>query len=454
MEIGLITSKFGGTSVANQERIKGVVEIVFKNPRRRRIILSNAGKGEKENEKDKLTDVSIECCDLREKGLPFDNIFEKIAQRFEDIGRGLNCHSSVVGWLNDVDKGFRNGESRDWMITRGEWIMAQTFAKYTGGVFMDATRLIRLEKDGKVNPLTYQLIKEQLTGDSLYIIPGFYGLYEQKMLGIIPAKKSVKCFPRGGSDITGAIIAKGVKASVYENWTDVDGVKAAAPDRQSKTLNNPKTIDIITFKEMRELSYRGADVLQMDAVLPVMEAGIPINLRNTFNPNHRGTLIVPSRESLKGENVIGIAGRKGFISYQIEKAGMNQVKGVARRMLEVFEKNDISFDHVPTGLDSMSVILHKDQLDGKEGKTLTDLQKNIRPDNVYKTTNLGLVCIVGQNIPKDSTGIHAKLYATLEQAKIDVRAEIYSTGGNNIVIAVDENRLTDTIESLYTAFIK
>lgn len=453
-----IVAKFGGTSLANAERIKRVGEIVLENPQRRYIVLSASGKGEREDEKIKITDLLLECNTLVRKGASFDKAFEKVTQRFEEIGRGLECHSSVVGWLNSVHKGLQKGEARDWIASRGEWVTAQIFAQFMGGSFIDATRLIRLGKDGQISPLTYQLIREQLTEDSVYVIPGFYGLCEYKRFGIF-TQTSIKCFARGGSDITGAIIAKGVRASMYENWTDVDGVKAAAPNPQSKILNNPKRIDRITYKEMRELGYRGADVLQMDAVLPVIEGEIPINLRNTLNrnkldPDHRGTLIVPRRESLEGETVIGIAGRKGFVSYRIEKVGMNQHKGVARRVLEVFEENDISFEHVPTGLDSMSVIFHKDQLNSKERKISADLKKAIGPDNISIKTNLGLVCVVGQNITEHATDVHARLYPAFQQTKIDTRAATYSTGGNSIVIAVDEDKLTDAIESLYTAFIE
>lgn len=453
-----MVAKFGGTSLATAERIKRVAEIVVENPQRRYVVVSAPGKGEKENEKIKMTELLLGCSDLVEKGLPFNKAFEKVTQRFEEIGRGLDCHSSVVGWLNSVDMGLQKREKEDWIVSRGEWITAQMFAKFMGGAFVDATRLIRLEKNGQISPLTYQLIREQLTEDSVYVVPGFYGLREHRIFGI-PMQTSIKCFARGGSDITGAIIAKGVGASLYENWTDVDGVKAAAPNPRRTILNNPKRIEMITYKEMRELAYRGADVLQIDAVLPVIEGEIPINVRNTLNrdklnPDYKGTLIVPRRKSLEGETVIGIAGRKGFVSYQIEKVGMDQDKGIARRVLEVFEKNDISVGHAPTSVDSISVIFHKDQLDGEEGKISADLKKDIGPDSISIETNLGLVCVVGQNIPENATYVLAKLYTVFQQANINTRAGIYSTGGNNIVIAVDEDRLTDAIESLYTAFIK
>lgn len=445
-----VVAKFGGTSLASAERIKKVAEIVAENPQRREIVVSAPGKGKKEDEKIKVTDLLLDCNKSIEQGLSFEENFHKVTQRFEEIGRGLDCHSAVVGWLNNVDAGLRKREKRDWIASRGEWMSAQIIAKFIGGVFVDATRLIRLEGDGRINPLTYQLIREQLTDKfSVYVIPGYYGLHEQSA-----DRASVKCFVRGGSDITGAIIAKGVGADLYENWTDVDGIRSAAPNDQIKLLKNPKAIKEITYSEMRELAYRGADVLQMDAVLPVIAERIPINLRNTFKSNHPGTNIVFSRESLDNEAVIGIAGRKGFVSCRVEKVGMNQQKGVARRVLAVFEENNISFDHAPTGLDSMSVIFHKDQLDGKKEKILADLERTTEPDNIYIKTGLGLVCVVGQNIAKQATNVHAKLYNALRRVRIDARAAVYGEEGNSIVIALDEERLTDAIKALYAAFIK
>lgn len=457
IEQRLIVAKFGGTSLATAEYIRGVAEIVLENPQRRYVVVSAPGKGKKKNEEIKMTDLLYKCSDLVQAGKPFDEAFEKVKLRFEEIGRGLECHSSVVGWLNSVDKGLQKGERRDWIASRGEWMTAQIFAKFMGGAFVDATRLIRLEKNGQISPLTYQLIREQLTEGSVYIIPGFYGLREDRIFGI-STRTSIKCFARGGSDITGAIIAKGVEASLYENWTNVDGVKAAAPNSQSTILNNPKRIGEITYEEMRELSYRGADVLQMDTVLPVIEREIPINVRNTFNknkdlPDYKGTRVVSRRESLEDETVIAIAGRKGFLSYQIEKFGMENDEGIAVRILEVFKKNNISVEHLSTTVDSMSVIFSKDQLDSKEGKILADLKKAIGSYNLSIMNNLGLICVVGQNIPENAAGVLAELHAVLQKAKIKSLTTIYS-GGNNIVVAVDEDRLTDTIEVLYTAFIK
>ena len=273
---------------------------------------------------------------------------------------------------------------------------------------MDAEKLIRLRDDGKIDPLTYQLIQEQLTQKSIYVIPGYYG--EHADTG------KVKVFARGGSDITGAIISKGVDAKLYENWTDVNGVRAVDP----RVVKDAKQIDVITYREMRELGYRGFGVLHMDAVVPAIEGNIPTRLRNTFDLTNQGTLIVPSRTSPEGEMIIGIAGKEGFLSFQIEKTGMNSEKGIAAQVLDVFQRDKISVEHDPTGLDAMSVIVHKDELNGKQSQVLTDLANAINPDSLSVMEGIGLVCIVGQRIPEISTQVHARIYTKLADAEIPI----------------------------------
>lgn len=442
-----IVAKFGGTSLANAERIRGAAEIVSSNPSRRYVVVSAPGK--RRNEDQKITDLLFQCNSLVEQGLSFDQAFEQVSSRFEDIGRDLQCHSSVAGWLNEVYRGTQSEKGRDWIASRGEWIMAQVFAKYLGGVFIDAVKLIRLRNSGEIEGLTYKLIKDQLSAGSVYVIPGFYGRNEEKKNGL-ENSEGIQLFARGGSDITGAIIAKGVNARLYENWTDTDGVKAADP----RIISNPRTVEKITHKEMRELAYRGADVLQMDAVLPALEAGIPINVRNTFNPDYPGTMVVTQRNISPGEAIIGIAGRKGFISFQIEKSGMNRQKGITRRILQIFEENDISFDHVPTGLDSISVIFRKDQIDGKKQELLEALKKEIKPDTISVVDNIGLACAVGQGIAEQATDVHAVLFSALKKAGIATLAESYSIKGNNIVIAVDNEKVSLAIRTFYNAFIE
>lgn len=433
-----VVAKFGGSSMATSEFIKQVAEIVVSPNQDRQIVVVSAP-GKRFKKDTKVTDILFQCNSLVQEGVEFDEAFGQVVSRFEEIGRGLKIHTSVVGWLNSVYEGVRDNKGKDWSASRGEWVMAQAFAKFLGlgGLFVDADRLIRFAQDGTIDPITYDLIREQLRQDTVYqVIPGFYGQ---------GADGAIKIFSRGGSDITGAIIARGVNARLYENWTDVDGIRAADPE----VVKDPKAIREITYREMRELGYRGADVLHTDAIWPVARAGIPINLRNTFNPSDPGTMILSERVSGEDMVIIGIAARQGFTSFQIEKEGMNSKRGVAAQILGVFEKNNVSFEHNPTGLDTMSVILHRDQLDGKVSKILSDLNKAIGPDKLQIIEGIGLICVVGQDIKKYSTSIHAVIYNALKQAGIPILAESYRTSGNNIVIAVPDDYVKQTINTLY-----
>ncbi|OGH11981.1 MAG: hypothetical protein A2857_06045 [Candidatus Levybacteria bacterium RIFCSPHIGHO2_01_FULL_36_15] len=432
-----IVAKFGGTSVADAEHVKRVGEIVASNPDRRVIVPSAPGKRNKEDQK--ITDLLLECNLLTEKELLYEQAFEAVSSRFEGMGRGLSCHSPVVGWLDEVHKGIDAKKGKDWIASRGEWVTGQILARFLGGAFIDADKLIILKEDGQIDPLTYQLIKNQISRDCLYVIPGFYG----------KDTRGIKIFARGGSDITGAIVAKGVDAKVYENWTDTNGVMAADP----RLVANPKTINELTYREMRELGYRGADVLQMDAVLPVIEAGIPINIRNTFNPQHPGTMIIDRRDS-DTKDVIGIAGRKDFVAFKIEKTGMNRTKGAARQILQIFEESDISFEHAPTSLDAMSVIFQREQINGKEAGIRSALDKQLNPDKVSTVDDFSLICVVGQGIPAKASDVHATLFSTLKKAGINVLSESYSVNGNSIVIAVANEVFSLAVNDLYDAFIR
>lgn len=435
-----IVAKFGGTSMATAESIKRVAEIIENDSDRRFVVVSAPGKRFKEDQK--ITDLLLKSHQLVEQGLSFKEAFEQVVSRFEDIGRGLDIHTSVVGWLNSVYEGIKNRNGKDWIASRGEWLMARTFAQFLRGSFADAQNLIKMKDTGGVDILTYALIKEQLQPSSvIHVIPGFYGE---------DSRGSIKIFARGGSDITGAIIARGVNARVYENWTDVDGIRAVDP----RVIFDARHVKEITYKEMRELGYRGADVLQMDSILPIAEVGIPIDLRNTFNSSHPGTKVLPTRRIVEGTEVIGIAGKGGFVSFQVEQYGMNTKLGIGRKVLGVFEDNNVSFEHDPTGLDSMSVIFHKSQLDGKSPKIQSQLEEIVGKHGVTILENIGLVCVVGEGISQNATKIHQALYTALQKKGIEVMAETFSTRGNNIVIAVPEDKVVDSIHVLYDTYLR
>lgn len=443
-----IVAKFGGTSMASPESIKQVAEIVHRNPDRRYVVVSAPGKREDFPQGDiKITNLLFQCDELVQEGLPFDQAFDIVSARFEDIGRGLGIHTSVVGWLNEVKNGIAAGNGKDWTASRGEWLSAQAFAKFMGGSFVDAENLIRLRQNGQVSQLTYKIIERQLAPGSVYVIPGYYGR---------DGKGAIKVFPRGGSDITGAIIAKGVHAGLYENWTDVDGVKSADPrifDR--KQQKDIRTVNTITGREMREFAYRGADVLQVDSILPALYEGIPINVRNTFNPDHPGTMILQERESSGEELVIGIAGRQDFASIQISKDGMNRGIGTVRRLLRVLEKRNVSFEHDPTGLDAMSIILDQTTLKRENASGLIDeIREAIKADDISIISDLGLVCVVGQPIETKPTHVKHKVFSALDNAGIAAVGDIHAVNGNNIVIITRNDQVANAIRELYRTFIQ
>ncbi|MDP3982868.1 MAG: aspartate kinase [bacterium] len=434
----LVVAKFGGSSLADAQRIENAAEIVRSSHNRQFIVVSAPGKRFPEDEK--VTDLLLETNRLAVEGLPFDQAFEKVADRFSSIGRQLECHS-VLGWLEEVHKGLGTHRGEDWVASRGEWLMAQVFASFLDGSFVDATSLIRLRQDGKIDSLSYDLISQQLTPNSVhYVIPGFYGL---------GPSGAIQTFARGGTDITGAIIAKGVNASVYENWTDVDGLRAADP----RLIDNPKIIDKITYKEMRELGYRGADVLQRDSILPVFEAGIPINIRNTFNPDHPGTTISRERKISNGEGIVGIAGRSGFAAIQIEKFGMNEEYGIGGKIFDVFRQYDLPFENTPMGLDEMSVIVTEKELNGKEQELAAALTKAVEPTDIRILRNLGLICLVGEGIRKGIDRITSEFSSALADANISIRTLSYGTSGNNIVVGVDGDNVPLAIRSIYRALL-
>ncbi len=452
IERGPIVAKFGGSSLADAERVKRVGEIVQQDPMRRFVVVSAPGKVNGEDEK--VTDLLLACHTLAEaeQGSDFNKAFEQVSSRYEQIGRGLAIHSSVVGWLDSVRKGIQNGNGMDWTVSRGEWLMANTFASFMGGSFADAARLIRLQQNGQVDPITYQLIAEQLNGNNtLYVIPGFYGAENRKKYWLF-GPRAIKVFARGGSDITGAIVARGVHARVYETWKDVDGLKAADP----RIVAHSKTIPHITYAEMREMGYRGADVLQRDTVRPVYEVGIPIYIRNASQASHPGTLITRERVIAPHESVIGIAGKEGFVSFQIDKFGMNEELGIAGKVLEIFQKHGVPFEHDPTGLDAMSVIVSEEHLNGKRDAIMHDLQAYVQPDRTSIIEGLGLVCVVGEGIArnKKATEVIDMLAATLRDAGIDIKTMSYRTAGSSIVIGVDNKDVCLAIKSLYNMFIR
>lgn len=421
-----IVAKFGGSSMADVDSIRQVASVIRSNPEIRFVVVSAPGKNG--HYPTKTTD------DLLGKR------YGHVVERFERMGQELGLKDSV-DWVSEAGEAFLSS-NEDTILSRGEWLTAKVLAGYLGAHFVDAADILKVNPNGSVGQESYELIRKKFIGESgLVIIPGFYGRNQEGEITV---------FPRGGSDISGAAIARGVNARIYQNWTDVDGLKAADP----RIIQNPKTITTITYKEIRELGYRGADVLQRDTVLPVFEAQIPINIRNTFNPLHPGTLIVAERRPAKDETVIGIAGRPDFMAFQIEMYGMNDELGVALRVLTVFNEQNVSFEHDPTGLDGMSVIVNQTGINGKEQKIIDSIKTAINPDKIKVLKNLGLLCAVGQGIETSPVSVLRKANEALEEAGVDISSVNLATPRNNIVFSLDQAQLNLATQALYDAFIE
>lgn len=425
--------------MASAETIRQVTAIIKSDKNRRFIVVSAPGKRDKNDIK--ITDLLIKCSILRNKNESYTQEFDQIKKRFKEIYVGLGLSKNLDNWLDEIDNGLKKGQKIDWIKSRGEWLSAKIFAEFLGFDFVDAEKIIKFDDSGNLDAYSYTLISKQLSGKNFALIPGFYG---SGIDGI------VKTFPRGGSDITGAVIARAINASCYENWTDVNGLFAVDP----KIINSPKIINTITYEEIRELGGRGAQVLQRDTILSVFDSGIPINIRNTFNPIHPGTMIVKKRDSEKEHTIVGIAGQCDFVSFEIKKYGLNDKVGIGSKILDIFREENVSYEHNPSGLDNLSIIVSKSELDGKAKILETKIRSFVKPDYFAIKNSLGIVCIVGNGIKKNSSFILSELFSALKNNKILPEFINYSTRGNNIVIGIKSTHVNKTIKCLYQKFFR
>ena len=341
--------------------------------------------------------------------------------------------------LAEVESGIANGAGRDYVASRGEYLCGRILADVLDAVFIDPAEAILFRADGRLDSDSYRRLRARLSDDWLYVIPGFYGA---------DVEGEIVTFSRGGSDITGAIVARAVGAEVYENWTDVSGLLMADP----RLVPNPLPVEEITYREMRELAYMGADVLHDEAMFPVRTAKIPIHIRNTNRPEDVGTLILPSRE-LTERLIAGVAGRPNFSMLFIEKDLMNQTTGFGQRVLEVVARHGISYDHTPSGIDTMSVIIQDEQLDGKGELLVEDIQRIIEPDRAELIHGLALIATVGEGM-SHRVGIAARLFTALADAGVNVRVIDQGASEINIIVGVEEADLETALIAIYRAFVK
>lgn len=433
--MGDIACKFGGSSLADAHQMQKVAQIVKADARRRFIVPSAPGK--RSDQDTKITDLLYLCHELARQKMDITDPFSKIETRFVDLVAELGVSIDIKGLLDGVRQDIEKGVSEAFVASRGEFLSGHVMAGLLGATFVDAADVVRFRSDGRFSPESYSLLSTHLSGSGLYVIPGFYGADNQGQ---------IRTFTRGGSDITGAIVARAVNAEVYENWTDVSGMLMADP----RMVKNPLGVEDITYREIRELAYMGASVFHDEAMFPVREVNIPIHIRNTNRPEDVGTRIRPTRP-LTDRLIAGVAGRPNFTMLYIEKAMMNQVLGFGRQVLEVVSKYGINYDHIPSGIDSMSVIMSDEELGNHGEALLEDIQRILEPDRVELTPNLALIATVGEGM-SHRVGIAAKLFGALAQAKVNVRVIDQGASEINIIVGVEDVDLKRAIEAIYHAF--
>lgn len=431
--------KFGGSSLADAEHFRQVAEIIKSDPTRRYIVASAPGK--RDGSDAKITDLLYKCYTLASNEEDVTKVFDQIKQRYNDIIDGLGIELDLTEKFEKIRQSLLHNTGRDYIASRGEYLNSLILAKYLGFDFIDAKKVIFFNEDGSFNSeKTNDIMREALSQVEHAVIPGFYGSMPNG---------TIKTFSRGGSDITGSIVARAASATLYENWTDVSGFLMADP----RIIDNPKPIKVITYKELRELSYMGATVLHEDAIFPVRYSKIPINIRNTNRPEDKGTFILPETDEISEHIITGIAGRTGFSSVTIEKAMMNSELGLGRKVLQVLEDNDISFEHFPSGIDTMTVIVSTKALTEKRADVLAGICKNVNPENVFVEENMALIAVVGRGMIK-AKGTAARVFTSLANANVNIRMIDQGSSELNIIIGVDANDYITALNAIYNEFVK
>ena len=432
-------TKFGGSSLASDEQFKKVARIVLADKTRRYVVPSAPGKRHKDDIK--ITDMLYTCYEETVRSGEISPLFETIKERYNSIIAGLNLNLSLEKEFDTIKRSFLARVGKDYAASRGEYLNGIIMANFLGFDFIDAAEVIFFNNDGTYDAeKTNQVLGERLKESEYAVIPGFYG--------VMP-NDTIKTFSRGGSDITGAIVARAAGADEYENWTDVSGFMIADP----RIIDNPKNISVITYRELRELSYMGATVLHEDAIFPVKKAGIPIHIKNTNAPEDEGTLIVTHTDRANDVSVLtGIAGKKGFTVLTLEKDMMNEEKGFGRKLLQVLEKNDMSFEHLPSGIDTMSVIVNEHELEGKEDLIISELIAATSPDSISIEKNIALIAVVGRGM-KNAKGTAASVFMALADNDINIRMIDQGSSELNIIVGVDNADFEKSIRTIYSKFV-
>lgn len=432
-----IITKFGGSSLADANQFKKVKDIIFSNKARKYVVPSAPGK---RNSKDtKITDLLYLCHAHVETGISLDDVFKHVEARYTEIVKDLGLEFNISKHLANVKKDLEEGASKDYAASRGEYLNGLILANYLGFEFVDAKDVIVFNEDGSLElEETKKSLKEKLSNVENAVIPGFYGADKDG---------NIVTFSRGGSDVTGALVAASIDADLYENWTDVSGFLMADP----RIVENPKSISTITYKELRELSYMGASVLHEDAIFPVRESGIPINIKNTNKPEDKGTFIVQDSEVKECKTITGIAGKKDFTVISIEKAMMNSELGFCRKILGILEMNNISFENMPSGIDTVCVVISDSELKNKTKKVVEEIKRTCNPDSIVVHPNMALIATVGKGMAKNK-GVAAKVFDALSKADVNIRMIDQGSSEMNILVGIENDNFETAIKAIYDKF--
>ncbi len=441
-QVDLKIVKFGGSSLADANQFRKVKEIVTAEKARRFVVPSAPGK--RSSNDIKITDMLYTCQKLASEGADISEPFGQIRARYLEIANELSLSYDPSAALDEVYENLRNGATKDYAASRGEYLNGLLLSSYLGYQFVDAADVVRFDANGALMmDETMTLMREKLGKLECAVIPGFYGADENG---------NVITFSRGGSDVTGSLVARAVSADIYENWTDVSGVLVADP----RIVANAVPINTITYEELRELSYMGASVLHEDAIFPVRAADIPINIRNTNAPDAPGTMIVASdsaaSDQFTGYTITGIAGRKGFCAINIQKAMMNAEIGFCRKVLSVLEELNISFEHMPSGIDTMSIILPEDAIHGREKTVLSKIRKAVSPDRLEIEHGISLLAVVGRGMRR-TRGTAARIFAALAHARINVKMIDQGSSELNIIIGLLDGDFEEAVRRIYDVFV-
>lgn len=430
--------KFGGSSLASAEQFKKVGAIIRADEDRRYVVPSAPGKRSAKDTK--VTDMLYECYEVAEAGKEFTAKLAKIKDRYDSIIKGLDLELSLEKEFETIAKNFKAKAGQDYAASRGEYLNGIVMANYLGYDFIDSAEVIIFDAEGNFLPeKTNEVLSERLAKSERAVVPGFYGATEDG---------KVVTFSRGGSDVTGSIVARAVHATIYENWTDVSGFLVSDP----RIIDDPAVIHTITYKELRELSYMGAGVLHEDAIFPVRKEGIPINIKNTNAPDDPGTMIVESTCHQPEYTITGIAGLRGFVAVNVDKDMMNAEVGFCRKVLQAFEENNISIEHMPSGIDTMTVFVQRSEFEGKEQQVLSAIHKYANPDVIDIESDLALIAVVGRGM-KSTRGTAGRIFSALAHAQINVKMIDQGSSELNIIIGVEDRDFEAAIKAIYDIFV-